>query len=159
MKKLLGCFLCLMLMVFLLGTLAPYDTTLAAVEKDDIREYPFAPSLGDSDVESWLEGIIGDDTDQIPYVGNSFNPGFGWTYAVVHIGGGSTGMDDLFAYEDTESVAMGDDILNPAEVLYSSGVSLVRYFGPHSVPEPATILLLGIGLVGLAGFGRKKFKK
>jgi hypothetical protein len=27
------------------------------------------------------------------------------------------------------------------------------------VPEPSTIVLMGIGLVGLAGFGRKKFKK
>ena len=31
--------------------------------------------------------------------------------------------------------------------------------GQNPVPEPTTMLLFGAGLVGLAGFGRKKFKK
>jgi len=30
---------------------------------------------------------------------------------------------------------------------------------PSAVPEPATLMLLGSSLVGLAGFGRKIFKK
>jgi purine-cytosine permease-like protein len=35
----------------------------------------------------------------------------------------------------------------------------IEGFQTFSVPEPATLLLLGIGMVGLAGVGRKKIKK
>ena len=35
----------------------------------------------------------------------------------------------------------------------------IRGIDSIPIPEPASMLLLGIGMVGLAGIGRKKFKK
>jgi hypothetical protein len=42
---------------------------------------------------------------------------------------------------------------------YLDNVSLVLNNGGTPVPEPATVLLLGAGLLGLAGYSKKKFKK
>lgn len=44
-------------------------------------------------------------------------------------------------------------------VVTLTGISDSNPYDVAPVPEPSTIVLMGLGLVGLAGFGRKKFKK
>jgi hypothetical protein len=45
--------------------------------------------------------------------------------------------------------------------LFDSGDPFIgtQIWASHSVPEPATMLLLGIGFVGLAGYSRRRIKK
>jgi hypothetical protein len=53
-----------------------------------------------------------------------------------------------FTFDET----LTEDMFTNVQPLFGSD-------GAAPVPEPATMLLLGTGLIGLAGFGRKKFKK
>ena len=111
--------------------------------------------------EAWLEGILGKAYNDpgVFYAGRiddplggpkqllNFDPGIagGWDYAVVKFG------NYWAAFEDTGN----DNLLTTG--LFRYGVSHVTLFNgtSTSVPEPATILLLVSGLVGLVGFRKK----
>lgn len=61
---------------------------------------------------------------------------------------GSEEWADLFWFDGFHPSSEGHQLI--ADIAYTKVAP---------VPEPSTIVLMGLGLVGLAGFGRKKFKK
>ena len=102
---------------------------------------------------------------------DGFNPGFSWDYAIVKVDGPN---DYWYLFMDDNSslqLSGGDDILTtpaqgtvliPGTVAASLsfnggnyGISHVTWFRTSEVPEPTTLLLLGLGLLGIAGIRRK----
>lgn len=179
MKKLLGCFLYMMLLVCLstpvsANSLVPDDFGATGPYWDVFATNPDHLTNSGADAQrTWLEvGLLqGADSGDLvatfdwtdgPKALDEFDPGVvDWDYAIVKTGLGQTlGGESWYAYLND----YGNDLLNvPPQpdgwLEFPNGVSHVSFYGGNPVPEPTTMLLLGAGLVGLAGFGRKKFKK
>jgi len=131
---------------------------------------------GDATEEKWLNALLGNyvssspgwvdlnsDKSVLPGDGDYIG-GYEGSYAVLKYGKGKGGAYDLYGFEHVAIMDDGDGILDLYGVGIPGGgtIDLGEKALSHvyaAVPEPTTMVLLGFGLVGLAGVGRKRFKK
>jgi hypothetical protein len=117
-------------------------------------------TINDSTEEAWLQSQFGNSGKWIGFTDQAAEGTWVWisgepvTYTNWNGGEPNDAGGEDYAVTNWSGIKWND--LNGAQSYY--GIIEIANGGPIPTPEPATMLLLGLGLIGLAGV-RRKFKK